>query len=386
MLKTSTVSSEIILVPSQAAQRFRRDEAFDILDRLLSELQLCANTHEQITLVLEAVRAATGADAVLWYPGTTREALRRVGGLQPAPEWFAAFVRHHTVATPGVGSQLSRFSGQLVNDAGTPFPQSVAMVRVSKSRSVWLVAMSFDPLRPLRSADLKFLSLAKRLLLHERQRVRGQEKVEATLIALVRCLTAAIGANDPYTCDHSERVARIAARIGQEMGLSTATCGDLYLAGLLHDIGKIGINTSVLQQEGPLSDEQRAHVAEHPVIGDEIVANVPSLAHLRPAVRNHHERFDGRGYPDSLAGDSIPLLARIMAVADSCDAMFSARPYRPGMAPESVDAILRSGAGVQWDAEVIRHFMACRTELYAIYTKGLGDSMAQAVANVVKVR
>src|SRR5262245_38343000 len=140
------------------------------------------------------------------------------------------------------------------------------------------------------------------------------------------------------------------------MRLSESMRSELYLGGLLHDVGKIGVPDEVLRKPDRLTDEEFALVMQHAVIGDAIVGHVKQLAHLRPLVRNHHERFDGRGYPDCLVGEAIPLGARIMAVADSCDAMSSDRPYRKGMPPERVAEVLSAGAGQQWDPRVIEAF------------------------------
>src|SRR5262249_54169589 len=222
---------------------------------------------------------------------------------------------------------------------------------------------------------LRLMALVRRLLLDQQQNTRNQGRLKDALFGLVRCLTAAINAKDPYTCGHSERVARIAVRLGRRVGLPARTPGDLFLAGLVHDIGKIGLHTAVLESPRPLTEEDRAHVETHAVIGDRIIAHVGPLAHLCPAVRHHHERYDGTGYPDRLAGTSIPLLARILAVADACDAMSSARSYRPALPADEVDAVLTAGAGTQWDPEVIDHFLACRRELHGICQKGLGDSV-----------
>src|SRR5262249_17447950 len=118
---------------------------------------------------------------------------------------------------------------------------------------------------------------------------------------------------------------------------------------------------------------------QHTVIGDAILAPVKPLAHLRACVRNHHEQYDGGGYPDRLAAEAIPLAARILAVADSCDAMMSDRPYRKSLPTVKIDAIFADGAGRQWDPVVVRHFLACREELYGICQRGLGDSVVKAV-------
>jgi HD-GYP domain-containing protein (c-di-GMP phosphodiesterase class II) len=226
--------------------------------------------------------------------------------------------------------------------------------------------------------------LARRMLLNHRRQMQSYEQLRESLFGLIRCLTAAIDAKDPCTCGHSERVARIAVRLGRQMKLSASMLSDLYLAGLMHDVGKIGIRDSVLLKAGPLTEEERLHMQEHPVIGDRLLSAVGPLLHLRPGVRNHHERFDGKGYPDRLAGHNIPLIARVLAVADSCDAMMATRHYRPALAPERIDAIMAEGAGTQWDGEVIQHFLACRHELYSICQRGLGNSVALAVDDVLE--
>jgi HD-GYP domain-containing protein (c-di-GMP phosphodiesterase class II) len=201
----------------------------------------------------------------------------------------------------------------------------------------------------------------------------------------VRCLTAAIDAKDPHTRGHSERVARIAVRLGKQMGLPPVVLSDLYLAGLLHDIGKIGIRDSVLRKPGRLTGEEFEHIKQHPVIGDRLVSNIRPLEHLRPGVRHHHERWDGGGYPDGQAGERIPLQARILAVADSCDAMMAARPHRPGLPPERIDSVLVEGAGSQWDPDIVAQFMTCRHELYSVCQRGLGDSVFAAVERALKL-
>jgi HD-GYP domain-containing protein (c-di-GMP phosphodiesterase class II) len=192
-----------------------------------------------------------------------------------------------------------------------------------------------------------------------------------------------VDARDAYTWGHSERVARMGVRIAREMRRPESEVSDLYLGGLLHDIGKIGIRDDVLSKPGALTEQERALVEKHTVIGDAILSHVGQLAHLRPMVRNHHERFDGHGYPDRLAGAQIPLPARILAIADSCDAMLSDRPYRPGMPPSRIDSILREGAGSQWDPEVVAFFFCCRDDVHAVHQQGVGDSVARAVERAV---
>jgi HD-GYP domain-containing protein (c-di-GMP phosphodiesterase class II) len=250
---------------------------------------------------------------------------------------------------------------------------------VEHQRPAWMVVLSLDPEHPIDESDFRVITVIWRLQARTNRNVRLYENLKETLFGVVRCLSTAIDAKDPYTCGHSERVARIAVRIGAEMGLSRGENNDLYLAGLLHDVGKIGIRDEVLFKPGPLTPAEFAHVREHPVTGERIISNVTRLAYLRPAVRGHHERFDGTGYPDGLAGEAIILPARILAVADSCDAMMSARRYRAAFVPARIEAIFAEGSGTQWDPKIVQCFFACRHELYEVYQRGLGQSVYMAV-------
>lgn len=360
------------------------DAAWDVLERFGLALQQCEAARDQVRLILGATADSLGADVVFWHPGTGSDAYDQVGEPNLSATWVRDFVERVLADAPS----NDRFTRAFLDPGAkpmAPWPFSAALVRVSKTRGSFLGALSFHPRRQFNASDLKVMSLARRMLLNHRQQAQVYEKLRDSLFGLVRCLTAAIDAKDPYTWGHSERVARIGVRLGKEMGLPAAFLSDLYLAGLLHDIGKIGIRDSVLQKPGKLTDEEFEHIKQHPLIGDRLVSNLKPLAHLRPGVRNHHERWDGKGYPDGLKGEQIPLLARLLAVADSCDAMMAARPYRPGLPPARIDSIMLEGAGTQWDPDLIAIFMTCRTELYSICQRGLGDSVFAAVERALQL-
>jgi HD-GYP domain-containing protein (c-di-GMP phosphodiesterase class II) len=187
---------------------------------------------------------------------------------------------------------------------------------------------------------------------HLRNRILFRENDEM-MTSAVRCLVSAIDAKDPYTRGHSERVGLYAECLGKQMGFDAKTCSQLYLSGLLHDIGKIGIRGSTLRKPGRLSEEEFEEIKQHPMRGWEILHELDKHGHLLEGVVHHHERFDGDGYPDGLAGEKIPLTCRILAVADTYDALTSDRAYRKGMPQEKAEEILRGGAGTQWDPAVI---------------------------------
>ena len=188
---------------------------------------------------------------------------------------------------------------------------------------------------------------------------RDQEN-EQLLDSLFTLFAATLDARDPYTAGHSLRVAEYSVEIARAAGLPDDQVELLRKSALLHDIGKIGIRDDVLLKEGRLTDEEFDKIKQHPVIGVHILSQVhlpEKLQPILPGVKYHHERYDGKGYPEGLAGESIPVFGRIMAIADAYDAMTSDRPYRKGMPVEKALSILEEGMGTQWDATFTRLFL-----------------------------
>lgn len=173
----------------------------------------------------------------------------------------------------------------------------------------------------------------------------------------VRSLVAAIEAKDPYTRGHSVRVAAYTVDTARAVGMSERDIEQLEHAALLHDLGKVAVRGSVLSKPGGLSAEELAEVREHPEVGARILSTVPYLAEIVPVVRYHHECFDGSGYCAGLQGSQIPLGARVLAVADSYDAMTSQRPYRGAMPQQDAIAELRARSGTQFDGGVVSAFL-----------------------------
>ena len=171
-------------------------------------------------------------------------------------------------------------------------------------------------------------------------------------------LAAAVEAKDPFTERHTQRVAETARHVGRRLGLPEFALDALYRGGIIHDIGKIGVPDAILLKPGPLDDCELSRMQAHVVVGESIVKPLRSGSSLLPIIRHHHERHDGRGYPDGLGGAKIPRLARIVAVCDAYDAMVNDRPYRKRRSAEEAVAVLVDGAGTQWDPEVVDVFMA----------------------------
>jgi HD-GYP domain-containing protein (c-di-GMP phosphodiesterase class II) len=234
----------------------------------------------------------------------------------------------------------------------------------------WLLALNHTGAGDITNSEVEFgtveaslmASVATILGIHSGNIALYREQAEF-FASVVRALTSAIDAKDPYTCGHSDRVARLSVALARRMGCTTEELDTIYLSGLLHDIGKIGIDDNVLRKPGALTEEELEHIKTHPELGFKILNGVKQLDNVLPVVLHHHEAWDGAGYPSGLKGEECPMLARIVAVADSIDAMSSDRPYRKGIPDARLDQILRDGAGRQWDPQVINAVFQVRDEL-----------------------
>ena len=176
-------------------------------------------------------------------------------------------------------------------------------------------------------------------------------------ISTITALAAAIDAKDEYTRGHSERVTKFSVIIGKYLGLNAIELERIKVAGLLHDIGKIGIDDKILRKPGILTAEEFEEMKKHPVIGYNILEPIKELKEINKGVKYHHEKWDGSGYPEGLKGEQIPLIARIIAVADTFDAMTSRRPYQDPMEPEFVRDKIMDFAGIRYDRRVVAAFV-----------------------------
>ncbi|GAB4237707.1 MAG: hypothetical protein Kow00109_11800 [Acidobacteriota bacterium] len=192
-----------------------------------------------------------------------------------------------------------------------------------------------------------------RLLLQEREHLDRERQL---ILESISSLVSALEARDPYTRGHSEAVAELVAAMVEVTGAPETQVERARLGGRLHDIGKIGVPDRILLKEGPLTDEEFALVRRHPLIGARILENIASLRDVCEIVRHHHERYDGKGYPDGLAGEEIPLLARFTAVADTFHALTSERPYRPAQTPLQALEIIKDAQGTQLCPQAVEVF------------------------------
>jgi HD-GYP domain-containing protein (c-di-GMP phosphodiesterase class II) len=179
-------------------------------------------------------------------------------------------------------------------------------------------------------------------------------QLEGALLTLAR----AVEDRDQSSSGLGEKVAHWARQLGGATGLSNDSLTVLYKAALLHDVGSVGVPVAVLSKEARLDPGEFTQVKRHPVMGEEILRALPQARDVLPAIRHHHERVDGAGYPDGIGGDAIPVFARIIAIADAFVAITSDRPYRQRRSKQEAMEILRQGAGKQWDAELVQRFLS----------------------------
>jgi putative nucleotidyltransferase with HDIG domain len=233
-------------------------------------------------------------------------------------------------------------------------PVLAVLVYAYRELSPWTVLLFFVP--AVAAQRLLVLYQEQRQLVTELAKANG--RLEASGLSFATALVAALDARDRYTAGHSACVAVYAKDIAARLGLSEEEQHTAHLAGLVHDIGKVGLPAGLLEKPGPLTLEERRIMEEHSTIGERILSNVDGYAEIAKIVRHHHERVDGQGYPDRIPSEDAPLISRIIAVADAYDAMTSGRPYRDAMPSRVARMRLAAAVGTQFDTTVVAAFEA----------------------------
>jgi len=305
--------------------------------------RLSMNTRAFLTMGGTGLAAAfVLSPALLLLDGITVQAYVFLSCLMAVASLTAALANYHTV--------LAAANGMIK--------------KVSRKAGLTTVLQTERKHRPLNHGEIDevetvFDELLRRLHADMEDRLRVEQD---SLLSALTSLVVALEARDPYTRSHSRNVARFSAELAQRLGLSDAEVDEIHLAGQLHDIGKIGVKDEVLLKPGALTRDEFGEIMKHPELSVNILKPFRHLDNIRAAIRHHHERMNGSGYPDGLKGEEIPLSARIMAVADAFDAMTSDRPYRRALSMEDTVAELKRMSGPLLDPNCVRVFLEMMEE------------------------
>jgi len=247
---------------------------------------------------------------------------------------------------------------QIVNSSfPIPLKGALCVPLVTDSRTIGLlIAQDKTTEKEFRTPVMKLIDALSGEIAGAIKKAQLYEKIHSLFISTVEALASAIDAKDPYTYGHSRRVAQISSEICKEIGMPSADINLIKLAALLHDIGKIGTPEYILQKPGRLRSEEMEKIQEHPQQGAQILSAIVELKDVVAWIKCHHERYDGKGYPDKKIAGKIPLPARIISIADSFDAMTSDRPYRKAMAQDKAMDIMDDLAGSQFDPDLFKAF------------------------------
>jgi HD-GYP domain-containing protein (c-di-GMP phosphodiesterase class II) len=296
--------------------------------------------------------------------------LRLIAGAGPLAEVMAEFLLVEQSIYEGVNGRVARSGNTvLVADTSTDTdyiardpqtdPRSELSAPIFVDGTVWGV-LNIEAVAPgaFEEADAVLVEAVSASLGAAVHRASLIADLERTFTTTLAALTSTVEAKDDYTAAHGEDVAGLAERVALRIGLTRAQARDVRYAAMLHDIGKVAVPSEILLKPGPLTDEEWVTMRSHAAVGGELVGRIDAFAHLAPAVRASHERWDGGGYPDGLAGEQIPLAARIIATCDTYDAIVTDRPYRPARTPTQASEELRRVAATQLDERTVAALLA----------------------------
>jgi HD-GYP domain-containing protein (c-di-GMP phosphodiesterase class II) len=354
-------------------------EALGELAELLGGLGLAVETARSTVEAMNKLRSQPAHVVVAPHASTGANAFDGVAFLEASVAYAPDALRIALVGTPDEAVELDyrpAHGGIIIRLVARPSERSRLVALVGEGlRMLNLVEEQRELVRRLQIDQSKLQRRETLLDVVVKERTKELEESYLKLKAANRQalfgLAEAIEAKDPYTKGHCGRVAAYSLVLAKEAGYPADGLETLEFGAFLHDIGKIGIRDAVLLKPGPLDEAEWAHMREHPVKGFDIASKIEMLHPIMAAVRNHHERWDGSGYPDKMIGADIPVAARIVAIADAFDAMATDRPYKQALPIEECEAVLKKTAGKMYDPELIEVFVS--RHLGALYREEYAD-------------
>ncbi len=349
---------------SLASETLNKYKEITLLYDIVEKISSCLDTKEVARLVIEEARRVIRLSSVsVLLLNKETDMLELVAEYGHEQDTSTTVSRGVGIA----GSVWASGRAEIVNDVHSDprfIESAVALSSLmcaplkAKDAVVGVIKLGNDQMVTYTAEDLKLFTTLASLAAVAIENASLYEQLKDAFYTTVYTLAETIEKRDPYTGNHTKRVMEYSLAIGKTLGLPEDDMARLQLGAVLHDIGKIGVRDSVLLKESSLTDEEFEQIKMHPAFGEEIISRISQLKSAIPGVRHHHEKFNGRGYPDGLAGDKIDITARIIAVADSFDAMTSNRPYREGLSLDAAFEELRKYSGSQFDPEIVDAFFA----------------------------
>jgi HD-GYP domain-containing protein (c-di-GMP phosphodiesterase class II) len=336
-----------------------------VAGRLTARLAAMRDVEEMVGLVVDELH-----DTFAFYLAAIQRLdrdglLRLVAGRGPLAEVMTEFLLVEQPLSEGVNGRVARTGltalvldtredGDYIARDPQTDPRSELSVPITVDGSVWgVLNLEAPEADAFSEADAVLVEAIAASLGSSIHRAMLVADLEQTFTTTLTALMSTVEAKDAYTASHEQQVAELAERVALRLGTSSSCARDVRYAALLHDVGKVAVPSEILLKPGPLTDEEWVKMHRHAAVGGELVGRIAAFAHLAPAVRASHERWDGGGYPDGLAADAIPLAARIIAACDTYDAIVTERPYRPARSSGEALAELERVAGSQLDERVV---------------------------------
>lgn len=340
-----------------------RYKEITLLYGIAEKITECADIRHDARMVIEearrAIRSSNASLMLIDQSAKTMEILFASGREfeHKAPIQVGAGIAGHVALTgrPEIFNNV-KDDPRYIPGENTAYSLICAPLK-SLGEVIGVLNISIDSCHHYEAEDLKLVQTLAAQASAAIHNAQLYEQLQAAYMSTIMALVSAIEAKDPYTCGHSKRVTSYSLGLARKLSLPEEQLKLLEQAAILHDIGKIGTKISILHKPGKLDDEEYLHLQEHPATGMKIIESVDFLRDVRLRVGQHHERYDGKGYPARLAGQDILLEARIMAIADAYDAMTSERPYRKPLPQEVAVAELVKNAGSQFDPELVPLFL-----------------------------